>query len=84
MQFQSAHVETVERGERAGRHALLSAFIPGLGQVVQRRFVAGIIQFRIAAACLGAAFALGGRGAWLLALCWNVWSVMDAYHHEAD
>jgi len=84
MQSQSSHVGTLERSERAGQHALFSAFIPGLGQVVQRRFAAGVVQFGTVAAYLAGALALGGRRALLLALCWNVWSVIDAYRHEAD
>jgi hypothetical protein len=84
MQLQSSHVETLERGERAGEHALLSAFIPGLGQLVQRRFGTAVIQFSTVAAYLVGALGLGGRRALLIALCWNVWSAIDAYRHEAD
>ena len=78
------HAETLERRERAGQYALLSAFIPGLGQLIQRRFGAAVIQFGTVAAYLVGAFGLGDRRAMLVALCWNVWSVVDAYRHEAD
>jgi hypothetical protein len=84
MQSQLSHVETIKRSERAGQHALLSAFIPGFGQAVQRRFAAAVVQFGTVAAYLAGALALGGRRALFLALCWNVWSVIDAYRHEAD
>jgi hypothetical protein len=84
MQLQSSHVETLERSERAGEHALLSAFIPGLGQLVQRRFGTAVVQFSTVAAYLVGALGLGGRRALLIALCWNVWSAIDAYRHEAD
>jgi len=30
------------------------------------------------------ALGIGGRGALLLALVWNLWSVVDAYRHDAD
>ena len=84
MKLQSSHGETLERSERAGQHAFLSAFVPGLGQLIQRRFGAAVIQFGTVAAYLAGAHGLGGRRALMIALCWNVWSVIDAYRHEAD
>ena len=68
MQLQSSHVETLERSKRAGQHALLSAFIPGLGQLVQRRFGTAVIQFSTVAAYLVGALGLGGRRGLLIVL----------------
>jgi len=75
-------LDAAHHGER--QHALLSAFIPGLGQLIQRRFGAAVIQFGTVTAYLIAAFGLGERRAMLFALFWNVWSVVDAYRHESD
>jgi hypothetical protein len=74
----------VQRGERAGRHAFLSALIPGLGQLAQHRFATAVIQFGTVAAYLIGTLGLGGRRALLFALCWNFWSVIDAYRHDVD
>jgi hypothetical protein len=68
----------------AGDRALLSALVPGLGQICQRRFVAAAIQFGAAATYMTGALGIGGRRALLLALVWNLWSVVDAYRHDAD
>jgi hypothetical protein len=69
---------------RPRERALLSAIVPGLGQLVQRRFLAATLQFGTVAAYLLSAFGLGSGRAMLLALIWNVVSVVDAYRHEAD
>ena len=68
----------------AGDRALLSALVPGLGQICQRRFVAAAIQFGAAATYMTGALGIGGRRALLLALVCNLWSVVDAYRHDAD
>jgi len=74
-----------DRTTRAARErALLSAVVPGLGQLAQRRFVAASAQFGTVASYLAGALAVDGRRALLLAVLWNVWSVIDAYRHEAD
>jgi hypothetical protein len=74
----------VEHRVRAREHALLSAFVPGLGQFAQHRFVAAAVQFGTVATYVAGAFVLGGGRALLLAAAWNVWSVVDAYRYEAD
>jgi hypothetical protein len=82
MQLQSRHVETIAKSERAGQHAFLSALIPGLGQLTQGRLGTAVLQFGTVAAYLVGTLGLSGRRALLLGLCWNVWSVIDAYRHE--
>jgi len=84
MTVESAHNLSVQSKDRAKERALLSAFVPGLGQVAQRRFVAASIQFGTVATYLGGALAVGGRRALLLAILWNIWSAIDAFRHEAD
>ena len=64
--------------------ALSSAILPGLGQLMQGRIAAAILQFGTVLAYLVAGFGLGGRRALILALVWNLWSAFDAYRHEAD
>lgn len=73
-----------EHRGRALEHAGLSVLVPGLGQLVQRRFGAAIAMFGTVMAYIIGALGLGGRRALLLALLWNLWSVIDAYRHEAD
>lgn len=48
--------------------ALASLFIPGLGQLLQGRLLAAIVQFLLAAAL------------WIIALGWlvHLWSILDA------
>lgn len=84
MQLQSSHVENIARNARPAQHAFLSALIPGLGQLIQRRVGAAVIQFGTVAAYLLGTLGVGGRRALLFALCWNLWSVIDAYRHDAD
>jgi hypothetical protein len=78
----------VIRDERAARnagiHASLSALVPGLGQAVQGRFGTALLQFGTVVTYVVGTVGLGGRRALLLALAWNLWSVIDAYRHEAD
>ena len=66
------------------KHAGLSALVPGLGQFAQRRFGAAAFQFGTVVAYLLGALGLGGGRALVLGLAWNVWSVIDAYRHDAD
>ena len=73
-----------DRRFRAYEHAGMSILVPGLGQLAQRRFGAAIIQFGTVATYLGIASYLGGGRTLLVALCWNVWSVLDAYGHDHD
>ena len=84
MKVESPHNLSVQSKDRAKERAFLSAFVPGLGQVAQRRFVAASIQFGTVATYLGGTIAVGGRRALLLAILWNIWSVIDAFRHEAD
>jgi hypothetical protein len=64
--------------------ALLSAAIPGLGQVAQGRYVAAATQFVTVVGYMVSAVAVGGRRALLAALLWNVWSTIDAYRSEGN
>jgi hypothetical protein len=68
----------------AGMHAGLSALVPGLGQVAQRRFGTALLQFGTVITYIVSTLGLGGRRALILALAWNLWSVIDAYRHDAD
>ncbi len=84
MTIESMQVEVREHRERALLHAGLSALVPGLGQLMQGRWITALVQFGTVAAYVLGALGLGGRRALLVALVWNVWSVIDAYRHEAD
>ena len=64
--------------------ALLSALVPGLGQLIQRRPLVAALQFGTVVAYGFGVLGLGGRRALFLALAWNVWSIVDAVRHEAD
>jgi hypothetical protein len=64
------------------QYALLSAFIPGAGQVAQGRWVAGAVQFGVVIACLAGIFAAGPIQALWLALFWNAYSAVEAYWYE--
>lgn len=59
----------------------LSVLLPGAGQVVQRRFVAGAVQAASVVTYLVAASSVDGGHALWLALAWNAWSAVDAYWH---
>jgi hypothetical protein len=83
-QIESSRDGVIERNQRAGRDALLSALVPGLGQAMQRRFGAAVIQFGTVSAYVAGALSLGGRRSLLLALLWNAWSIIDAYRHDGD
>jgi hypothetical protein len=83
----NAHPEKPPAAEVASRtpaveRALLSLFLPGLGQFAQDRLFTGAGQLGTVLAYLIAAFSVGGDHALLLALAWNLWSAVDAYRHE--
>ena len=62
----------------------LSVFLPGAGQVAQRRFGAAAVQVATVGTYLIAAVSAGaGRALWLT-LAWNAWSAIDAYWHARD
>jgi hypothetical protein len=64
-------------GPMAG--AVASLFVPGLGQLYQRRYVTAALHFASVATYSLTALRLGGR-AWLIgAAFFNVWSVVDAF-----
>jgi hypothetical protein len=82
----SSHIEAAMEaiGDRNRmRVALLSACVPGLGQLKQGRIGTAVLQFGTVLAYLIGGFGLGSQRALLLALLWNVWSAIDAYRHEA-
>jgi hypothetical protein len=72
------------RQEAAVQHALLSAFCPGAAQVVQGRWVVGLVQFGVVAAYLAGVFAVGPIKAMWLAVFWNAYSALEAYWYERD
>lgn len=72
----------VERRDRAAASAGLSLLVPGLGQLLQRRFGASAIQFGAVASYVVATVGIGWGRAALLAIAWNVWSAVDAYWHD--
>ncbi len=63
---------------------VLSAIVPGLGQLVQGRYVTATIQFSTVVACLASAAALGGPRMMWLGVFWNVLSAIDAQLHSDD
>jgi hypothetical protein len=63
----------------AGSYALLSALLPGAGQLAQRRFGAALLQAATVGSYLVAALAAGGDRALWLAFAWNAWSAVEAY-----
>jgi hypothetical protein len=73
-----------QRRGRGKEQALLSALVPGLGQLAQGRLLSAGIQFGTVVTYLVGALAAGGGRALFLAALWNVWSVIDAYRHERD
>src|SRR6478609_6387324 len=79
LEMKSNEIVGIQSKDEARGRALLSALVPGLGQVAQRRFLAATIQFGTVATYVAGALALGGRRALLLALIWNVGSVIDAF-----
>ena len=70
--------------ERAVSHAACSALVPGLGQLIQRRFSTAAMQFGTVAAYAAVAIGSGNPRALLVAIAWNVWSAIDAYRRERD
>ena len=69
---------------RAVSHAACSALVPGLGQLVQRRFGAAAVQFGTVAAYAALAIGSGSARALWIAVAWNVGSAIDAYRRERD
>jgi TM2 domain-containing membrane protein YozV len=76
--------EPAETRQGSGTEALASAFIPGVGQLLQGRRLAGVAQFTTVIAYLVIGSAVGLRHAMLFALVWNVYSVIDAYRYRGD
>ena len=70
--------------ERAVSHAACSAIVPGLGQLIQRRFGAAAVQFGTVAAYAALALSSGSARALWIAVAWNVGSAIDAYRRERD
>ena len=62
---------------------LLSALVPGLGQVLQRRFGAALMQFGTAAIYVAGTLALQPRAVGAI-VAWTIWSMLDAYRYNAD
>lgn len=69
---------------RAGHDMAASLFVPGLGQLMQRRWVAAVTQFATVTGYVIASVVGAGGRAWWLALAWNAWSGFDAYRHRED
>ena len=80
----SAELEVRSSREKAIASASASALIPGLGQLLQRRFGAAFLQFGTVVTYLVASGSVHGGRAWLLALFWNLWSVVDAYRYSTN
>jgi hypothetical protein len=68
----------------AATEALASAFIPGVGQLLQGRPGAAVIHFGVVICYLVIGARVGLRYAFLSAFVWNCYSVIDAYRHRAD
>ncbi|WP_396216678.1 hypothetical protein [Gemmatimonas sp.] len=77
-------IPPASRKEAAVQHALFSAFCPGAAQVVQGRWVVGLVQFGVVAAYLAGVFAVGPIKAMWLAVFWNAYSALEAYWYERD
>jgi hypothetical protein len=71
-----------QKRDRAAGSAGMSLLVPGLGQLLQRRFAAAAIQFGAALTYAIATIGAGWGRAALLAIAWNVWSAVDAYWHD--
>jgi hypothetical protein len=71
------------RNDRLG-NALLSAYLPGLGQLRQGRLGTAVLHCGTVLAYLIGGFGLGGGRTLLFAVMWSFWSAIDAYRHEAD
>ena len=73
--------EEQSRSEAAGA-AGLSLLVPGLAQLLQRRWVAAFIHIGAVATYLVTVLQAGwGRAGWL-AIAWNLWSGLEAYIYE--
>lgn len=64
--------------------ALASGFLPGAGQLLQRRPLAAAIQFAIVITYLVIGARVGLGHSTLFAFAWNCYSVVDAYRHATD
>jgi hypothetical protein len=64
--------------------ALASGFIPGVGQLLQGRYLAAAVHFSTVATYLVVGAEFGLRRALFAALAWNVYSIIDAYRHRLD
>jgi hypothetical protein len=84
MPFKNVQLELRNAHNRPLWHAALSALVPGLGQLAQGRLGAALVQFGTVAIYVGAVVAEGRQRAYFVALLWNLWSIIDAYRHEAD
>jgi hypothetical protein len=83
-ELEPSRISDVEQQNTASERAYLSALVPGLGQLLQGRVLAAGLHFGTVCAYMAGALSLGGRRALVIALLWNVWSVIDAYRHERD
>ena len=84
MTTEPVQLEVHEQRARAIQHSAWSLIVPGLGQLVQRRYGTAVVQFGTVAAYVIGMFGLGGRRALFLVLFWTLWSVVDAYRHDVD
>jgi hypothetical protein len=62
--------------------AALSVFLPGLGQLMQGRWLTAALQFGTVVTYLFVAGGSRGSRAIWLAVLWNAWSAIDAYVDE--
>jgi hypothetical protein len=79
---ENRQLSRAEKRDRAAGSAGMSLLIPGLGQLLQRRFAAAAIQCGAAATYAVATIGVGSGRAAFLAIAWNVWSAVDAYWHD--
>jgi hypothetical protein len=74
-----AHVGIVESKPVSITDAAVgSLLVPGLGQLLQRRYLTAALHAASVGAYLISAYKYGGRGWMLGALVFNLWSVLDA------
>ena len=71
-------------GHDSSTEALASAFIPGVGQALQGRRVAAVVQFTTVVGYVVVGSAVGLHHAMFFALVWNCYSVIDAYRYRRD
>lgn len=77
-------VSPSELARRARTEALASGFIPGVGQLLQHRPLAAVVQFTTVVAYVVIGTQLGLRHAMLFGFAWNCYSVIDAYRYRSD